>query len=60
MHKYAITRSSKPTQAQGLCGLTHCYSDIANKAKRMKNKKNNFNHLFIIIEFIGFCKEYGI
>ena len=27
MHKYAITRSSKPTQAQGLCGLTHCYVD---------------------------------
>ena len=22
-----ITRRSKPTQAQGLCGLTHCYTD---------------------------------
>ena len=22
-----ITRSSKPTQAQGLCGLTRCYDD---------------------------------
>ena len=26
-------KSSKPTQAQGLCGLTHCYVDARTGAR---------------------------
>jgi len=36
--KTNLTRSSKPTQAQGLCGLTHCYTDARTGALNMRNK----------------------
>ena len=33
-----IFKASKPTQAQGLCGLTHCYVD-ARYLRRWSYKK---------------------
>ena len=36
--EYRLTRSSKPTQAQGLCGLTHCYVDARTGALEEKKK----------------------
>jgi hypothetical protein len=38
LYKWNHIKSSKPTQAQGLCGLTHCYVDARTGALLVNNK----------------------
>ena len=54
MHKYALTRSSKPTQAQGLCGLICCaichHKKLLLRKKYKKNGRKAIDrHMAILI-----------
>jgi len=57
------SRSSKPTQAQGLCGLTHCYVDARTGALIcqviVKKAKFRYNSVYETFDKISWWEIEG-
>ena len=50
--KINLTRSSKPTQAQGLCGLTRCYVDARTEALFGERMRKNIVLVLLLFSYM--------